>query len=355
MKTKAVGILLLVLVFFAGCGETARPARPVPASGSIFTVSFLDVGQADAILVSDGEHAALVDAGNNGDGNDVVEYIRSRGLTKLDFAIGTHPDEDHVGGLDTVMRSIETDTLIIPEKAGTTNTYRDVLAAAQDGGVRVTAAEAGSEYDIGSFRMSVFGPVKTYSDTNSNSVVVKITYGNTSFLMTGDIEQDAERDIVSMGYDLECDVLKAAHHGSETSSSYIFLRAANPRMVVISCGADNQYGHPHEAALSRYRDLGATVYRTDTMGTVIMESNGETITVNAAGDESPREHVAGIGGNGLAEDSEIVVSEYIGNINSKKFHLPACRSLPAEKNRIIFESRKDAVDGGYSPCAICNP
>lgn len=182
--------------------------------------------------------------------------------------------------------------------------------------------------------------------------MVKIVYGDTSFLFTGDIEREAEVDILAMKYNISCDVLKAAHHGSNTSSGYVFLRESNPEMVVVSCGADNSYGHPHEEPMSRYRDLGATIYRTDTMGTVVMTSDGKTITANTEGEKSPIPHS---NDNGLVGDGEINVGEYIGNVNSKKFHLTSCNSLPAEKNRVIFDSRKDAVDGGYTPCGSCKP
>jgi competence protein ComEC len=176
-------------------------------------------------------------------------------------------------------------------------------------------------------------------------------------LLTGDIENVAERDIISMGYNISCDVLKAPHHGSETSSSYIFLREANPRIVVISCGKDNTYGHPHDGPLSRYYDLGATVYRTDIESTIVLTSDGKTITSNAEGSKSDREYIPvnDPENDGVIEGDTVIVNEYIGNVNSKKFHLPSCTSLPIEKNRVIFGNREDAVTSGYAPCKICNP
>ncbi|MDR0862742.1 MAG: MBL fold metallo-hydrolase [Oscillospiraceae bacterium] len=352
---RRVLILLLILVTLVGCAP--RVAVDAPSG---FAVSFIDVGQADAILVQDGDAAVLIDAGNNDDGEIVIDYLLSRGVTRLALAIGTHPDEDHVGGLDTVLAKVPTDELLIPEKGSDTKTYADVLDMAGRKGVPITYAAVGQSYAVGGFTLEVLAPVRVYDDNNNNSVVARVTYGEVVFLLTGDIESKAERDLVDSGVDLECEVLKAAHHGSDTSSGYVFLRAANPKLVVVSCGAGNSYGHPHDAPLSRFRDVGATLFRTDTMGTVVLTSDGVTISANVEGEASDRAHVEsgdenGGGENGLVGDSAVSVAGYIGNVNSRKFHLPTCGSLPAEKNRVAFDSRGAAVDAGYEPCGVCKP
>jgi competence protein ComEC len=266
---------------------TNAPETTNAPSGQRLNVWFVDVGQADCILLSDGETAVLVDAGNNGDGDEVAAFIANAGVERLTYAIGTHPHEDHIGGLDQVLSQVPTNAVLLPAKESDTQTYQDVLAAIEDAGAERVTAQPGATYDFGFYSMTVLGPVKTYDDMNNNSVVVRVDCGETSFLLTGDIEEQAEHDILSMGYDVECTVLKAPHHGSETSSSYVFLRAAYPEMVVIQCGRDNSYGHPHEDPLSRYRDIGATVYRTDTMGTIHLTSDGHSVSADAQGIASP--------------------------------------------------------------------
>ncbi len=344
-------LLFLLAVVFTGC----EYAQPVDGSQvGLLAVHFIDVGQADAILVTDGTYAVLIDAGSNADGKSVVSYLRDQGIERLTYAVGTHPHEDHIGGLDTVLSQIPTGEAILSPAQSDTSTYQDVFGVAKSKKIPVAMAEAGAEYAIGSFTMQLLGPVKEYDDLNNSSVVVKILYGETSFLMTGDIEEKAEKDILSTGYDISCDVLKAPHHGSDTSSSYLFLRESNPSMVVISCGKGNRYGHPHEGPLSKYRDVGAEVFRTDTMGTIVMTSDGVNISANVSGEASD-EARAPKGADGLAEGAQIVVSEYIGNMTSKKFHLPSCANLPAEKNRVAFTSRKEALEADYLPCGACKP
>ncbi len=355
MKKFSFVWLLLLAVLVSGCDAPLAAAsvaveRPQAAAG--LEVYFIDVGNADAILVRDGLGAVLVDAGNNGDGEDILRFLEERGVRRLNYAIGTHPHEDHIGGLDDVLRGIDVGSLILPEKESDTQTYLDVLDAMEDERIPRIEAEAGLSYEVGGFTLKIIGPARLYEDMNNNSVVARIEYGDTAFLLPGDIEEAAEKDILAQGYDISCDVLKAPHHGSETSSSYLFLRQSNPESVVILCGEGNSYGHPHEGPLSRYRDLGATVYRTDTMGTVAFYSDGQEITVSVLGEASPRKHTAG---GGLAGGSTIETSAYIGNVNSKVFHTPECASLPAEKNRVSFANRKAALDAGYKPCSRCKP
>ena len=187
-----------------------------------------------------------------------------------------------------------------------------------------------------------------YDDTNDTSIVLRIDYGATSFLLTGDMEADAERDLVNSGANLKVDVLQVGHHGSSTSTSYVFLNAVLPEMGIISCGVNNKYGHPHEETLSILRDAGVDVYRTDLLGTITVSSDGQNYTVAT-------EH--------FATDAELNPTDpaasstaqqaYIGNVNSKKFHLPSCANLPAEKNQILFSSYDEAVAAGYSPCSSC--
>ena len=184
--------------------------------------------------------------------------------------------------------------------------------------------------------------------------MLRIDYGQTSFLLTGDMESDAEKDLVESGANLDVDVLQVGHHGSETSTSYVFLNEVLPEMGVISVGTGNSYGHPHEAALSRLRDAGVDVYRTDLMGTITIASDGTNYTV---GSEhyvpTEQQNPTLTDGSGQMAASTPAETTYIGNVNSKKFHLPTCPNLPAEQNQILFSSYDQAVAEGYSPCGTC--
>ena len=180
------------------------------------------------------------------------------------------------------------------------------------------------------------------------SIVLRIDYGATSFLLTGDMEADAERDLVNSGANLKVDVLQVGHHGSSTSTSYVFLNAVLPEMGIISCGVNNKYGHPHEETLSILRDAKVDVYRTDLQGTITIGSDGQNLTVGT-------EHfVPDSQLNPTAPAASSTAQQaYIGNVNSKKFHLPTCPNLPAEKNQILFSSYDEAVAAGYTPCSTC--
>lgn len=339
-------IVFAALWFYNPVPQTDTGA--VTPSGECLTVSFIDVGQALSVLITDGQYWILYDAGTND--TDISEFIKSQGCDKLDYAIGSHAHEDHIGGMDKVLRSVECGTLLLPAKTADTSTYKDIIKAAEENEVPIVTAEAGQEYTLGDMILEILAPVREYDDQNNNSVVLRLAYGANVFLFSGDAETAAEKDIISNSALLSCDVYCAGHHGSDTSSSYVFLRAANPKHIVISCGKDNSYGHPHEGALSRFRDVGATVYRTDELGTVVFQSDGKNITVSAKGEESPVEWTSPDPGEGA-----ILANEYIGNLSSKKFHLPSCSALPAEHNRVVFESREKAVGAGYEPCGSCKP
>ena len=185
---------------------------------------------------------------------------------------------------------------------------------------------------------------------NKNSIVIKLTYGDNKFLFTGDAERETEQAILSGKQNIQSTVLKVGHHGSDTSTSYPFLRGIMPEYAIIQVGKGNSYGHPTEDTLSKLRDADVKVYRNDLQGTIICTSDGEEVTFSTDKNESVQTNPT------VAATSEPNdVGEYIGNRNSKKFHLPTCKNLPAEKNRVFFDSRQEAVDAGFDPCGNCNP
>lgn len=254
-------------------------------SEASFKIHFVDVGQGDCTLVTCNEATLLIDAGENGHETDVLNYLRSQGIEKLDYIVATHQHSDHIGGLPEVLDEFPTDNIIMPrltkEQTPTNSTYTAFLKAVKASGAKVISAKPGLTYSLGDATFEILGPVTDdCEDINSMSAVTKITYGETSFLVTGDAEKDEEREIIENGADLDCDVLRVGHHGSSTSSSRDFLDAVTPEICVISCGADNDYGHPHKEIRERLPKYTDEIYRTDILGDIVMVSDGKTIDVS---------------------------------------------------------------------------
>lgn len=328
-------------------------------------VHFIDVGQGDSILIQAGEQAMLVDAGTNESGSVVTEYLRSLNITKLDYLIGTHPHEDHIGGLDDVIHSFDIGTVIMPNVSHTTQTYEDVLDALLEKNLTVTAPHPGDSYSIGDASFTVLSPSAEIAeqaaendDLNNLSVGIRLVYGSNAFVLCGDAESDSEEAMVESGLDLKADVLKAGHHGSSTSTSDAFLAAVDPDYAVISCGKDNSYGHPHQETMDKLNAADISIFRTDEQGTVVAVSDGSSITWSSAPDTE------GVSGSEASPDQQTdedltgQTTSYVLNQNTMKFHTPDCSSVAQmkEENRVYFEgTREEIMEMGYTPCGQCEP
>lgn len=254
----------------------------VPPADHDLKVSFIDVGQGDSILIqSPTGKNVLIDGGKTDQTATVENYLHSAGVTTLDYVIATHPDSDHIGSLDSVIKDFNIGKVYMPNVTNTTYTFEDLLKAMQAKGLTFTRAKAGVTLDLGSGLEADFvGPVKdTYDETNNYSAVLHLKYGSTSFLFTGDAEKETESDIIASGADLKSTVLKIGHHGSNSSTSDAFLNAVNPKYAVISVGT-NSYGHPTADVLSRLNQHGVSIIRIDLAGTVVADSDGSTVTFN---------------------------------------------------------------------------
>lgn len=241
-------------------------------------VEYLDVGQADSILLSSNGEYMLIDAGNNGDGDTVVNYLRQAGADELKYAVGTHPHEDHIGGLDDVINSLDVKNVFLPNATANTKAYSDVLDAIENKDIPVTVPKQGDTYTLGNAQITVVAAQQADA-LNNTSIVLKATYGSTSFLFMGDAEAEVENAILRAGTNVKCDVLKVGHHGSDTSTTSSFLAAAAPKAAVISCGAGNSYGHPSQDTLDKL--AGIPVWRTDRNGTVIAMTDGTSCVMTA--------------------------------------------------------------------------
>ena len=328
--------------------DTGSISTTQPGTEENFQMHFIDVGQALSVLVECDGQFMLYDGGNVDDGSLVVSYLQNQGVEELQYVFCSHAHEDHVGGLAAALAYFPANHVYSPVTEASTACFKNFVKYTQQQGLPVEVPAVGTVWQLGSATIQLLGPVKQYDETNDTSLVLRIDYGSTSFLLTGDMESDAERDLVDSGANLKADVLQVGHHGSSTSTSYVFLNAVLPEMGVISCGVNNKYGHPHEETLSILRDAGVDVYRTDLLGTITIGSDGENYTVSS-------EHYATDAelNPTVPAASSTAQQAYIGNVNSKKFHLPSCPNLPAEKNQILFSSYDEAVAAGYTPCSTC--
>ena len=269
--------------------EPAAAFIEVPEVTGELAVHYIDVGQADCTLLECGGKTMLIDGGNVDDSSLVVSYLKSQGIGHLDYVVCTHAHEDHAGGLSGPLNTCTVGQVFAPVTEYDSVPFEYFLKYTAGQGLEVTVPEADSSFLLGEARVIVLGPRKTYEEPNDTSIVLRVDHGENSFLFTGDMEATAEDDLLADQCELNVDVLKVGHHGSNTSSSYVFLREVMPRYGVISCGTDNSYGHPHEEVTSRLYDAGVTVYRTDEQGTVVARSDGKTISFLTEKDVPPTE------------------------------------------------------------------
>ena len=256
---------------------TPPVSTPVP-EGSSFAVHFIDVGQADAALVlCDGE-AMLIDGGNKADSNLIYTYLKKHNITHLDYIIGTHGHEDHIGGIPGALQVATVDTVYCPVTSYNSQAFKNFANAVKNRGKSITVPTVGTTFDLGSATCTILAVNPKADDPNNTSIVMRIVYGETSFLFTGDAEREVEQTLLNSGVNLKSDVLKVGHHGSDTSTTYPFLREIMPQYAVISVGTGNTYGHPTEATLSRLRDADVVTFRTDKQGDILCVSDGRTVT-----------------------------------------------------------------------------
>jgi competence protein ComEC len=245
-------------------------------------VHFINVGQGDSIYIKapNGEDI-IIDGGNNSKGDDVVAYLKKQKVDDIEVMIATHPDADHIGGLDTVLSAFRVEQVYAPKVSHTSQTYKDFLNAVKREGLKIKTAQKGVSLSLKGVSAVFVGPVKSYStsDTNDWSAVLKLTYGKKSFLFTGDAEFKSESDMIKSKQNLRADVLKVGHHGAKTSTSTSFLKVVKPTYAVISVGK-NSYGHPTSEVLNRLKSYKVNIFRTDKQGHIIAKTNGSSLSFN---------------------------------------------------------------------------
>ena len=272
---KLLQWILIAVLFFA----IAISNCDASAQDDLLHVYFIDVGQADAAIITCENKVLMIDGGNVADSSLIYSMLRNTlGIDHINYIIATHPHEDHVGGLAGALNACTVDVLYTPILNYETKAFQSMIKYAREQKTTILIPQPGDCFFVGNTCVELLAPLKDYQNCNDMSIVVKITYRDTKFLFTGDIGWEAEHDLVESGFDLSADVLKVPHHGSDTSSSHKFLLAVMPSYAVISVGEGNPYDHPTEEALHRLEDVGATVLRTDELGAIHCSSDGNDLT-----------------------------------------------------------------------------
>ena len=242
-------------------------------------VSFIDVGQGNCTLLRCGGKAILVDSGEVGAAQTVINYIKNLGIDELNCVLVTHPHTDHMGAMTKILYEFKIDDLIMPEIPEeiipTNKTYEKFLTAVSDNAGNVIAAKPGETFSYGEMKLEIFAPLRDYDNLNDMSAVSRISYGDTSVMFTGDATTTVEKDLLKKNINYSATVLNVGHHGSKTSSSEAWLRAVNPKYAVICCGVNNDYGHPHSLITKRLEEFGIEYFETDLLGTIVFESDSK--------------------------------------------------------------------------------
>lgn len=278
---KVLSILLIALfsMFLVGCGKTAQVSDSSSIKTENVKIHYIDVGQGDSELIQIGDKNILIDAGTSD--KKALDYLKSIGVTKIDYAIATHPHEDHIGSMDDVIKAFDIGTFYSPKATTTTKTFENMVKSLKEKNLKMTVPKVGEEITIGKATLTFLAPNSDkYEDLNNYSIVVKLKYGNNSFIFMGDAQDISEGEMLKKQLDIQADILKVGHHGSHSSTTQPFLDKVKPKYAVISCEKGNDYGHPHKEVLTKLNDKNINIFRTDLNGTIIATSNGKEISFN---------------------------------------------------------------------------
>ncbi len=398
-------IIITIAILMSGIYIT--PSTSLAANPDKMEVHFIDVGQGDATLIKCGEHAMLIDAGDDSKGTAVQNYLKKQKVEKLDYLVLTHPDADHIGGAPTIITKFEIKKVFLPNYEKDNKSYKKLMQALDNKDANYLTPRVGWRYYLGTALITILAPNKEYDNPNDASVSLIIKNGDNKFIFSGDAGEDAEKDILDNDIDISADVYHVAHHGSKTSTSKEFIKAINPDYAVISCAEGNSYGHPHAETLNTLRTNGIKVYRTDEEGSIVATADGKKITFSvpasetwkageptgsnasadaaksstgkttqSSGEKSTQQSDANAAQSSDAQagqsSNKEVTSEvkesapevsasntseltYVLNVKTMKFHKPSCNSLPTANRKDTSESRESIIAQGYVPCKKCNP
>ena len=340
-------------------------------------VHYIDVGQGDATLIICNNEAMLVDAGDEGKGTAIQLYLKKHNIERLKYVVATHPDADHIGGLDVIVYKFDCGQILIPNCTNNTYSFEQLQNSMKAKGYSPHVVDVGEKYTLGSAQIEILSPSSefTFAETNDSSIVFRLDYGNNSFLFTGDATIPPQQALIyDPDLDIDVDVLKVPHHGASTAYIKGFYDEVSPKFAVISCGRDNQYDHPRQEVLDDLKNRGTKVFRTDEQGTIVAISDGKTITFNTDSSASrlsgnsnkldnPVDDEVISNTRGLQHDEHEAADEeitYVYNKNRNRFHYPDCSSVPKIKpeNRVDLNCTREELLNTYpkaKPCKNCNP
>lgn len=380
---RAAAAMIAALLVLAPVEQASAAETATAAQAPTLVVSYLNVGQGDAAVIQCGGQTMMIDGGAPSASQYVYSWLQNHGITHIDYMIGTHPDADHVGGLAAALQVATVDNAWCSSTAGDSRAFNSWVKYLNKQGKALAVPAAGTAFALGNAIVQIIGPLSVHEGDNDNSLVTKVTYGNTSFLFTGDAETAEENELIASGQDLSSTVIKIGHHGSDSSTSAAFLQAVHPQFAVISVGADNSYGHPTAGVLSRLQSAGITTYRTDMQGTITAISNGTAVAIVPEQNENANTYAnpGSVQGGATASDSGQGAAKasvagaiqnapaatttpsagavtYVLNSRSMKFHYATCKwaSQISSRNRTDVDwSRDQVVAAGYKACKTCKP
>lgn len=319
MKKVRIVCLIILCLLVVGCSspfvETDNKASASTFSRDTLRVNYIDVGQGDSIFIElPNKETMLIDAGESYEADNVINYIKNLGISKIDYIVGTHPHTDHIGGLEEVINTFDIGSIYMPKATSTSKTYLDLLTTISDKGLSVKTAKSGVVIlDENDLKLEFIAPNSdSYSELNNYSAVLKLTYLDNTSLFMGDAETLSEDEITS---DVDADVIKVGHHGSDSSSSLEFVKKVSPEYAIIMVGEGNSYNHPYQSIIDRYLSVGANVLRTDLDGNIVCDSDG--VDVSCKGDK------------GSSNNSSSSNSTTTSNINLLSLTTPVSRGSNA--------------------------
>ncbi len=338
-----------------------------------FTIHMIDIGQGDSILLECNDEYMLIDAGELGQGGIVNDYLKDHNVTQLDYALITHPHSDHYGGMLDVLKneSVTTKNIVMTEAMNTTRTWEKLVDYIDQKNYNVIFPKTNDTIHLGDTTLTMYVP-EIVKDLNNCSIVVRAEYDGMSAILTGDAESSEEKLMLDEGFNVQANVLKAGHHGSRTSTSKKFLTAVNPQIALISCGKNNDYGHPHKETVKKFNDINLPMYRTDELGSIVVTFNNGNMSLHTTNGTS--EEIAIAQNNTTTAESKTSsntssktststkkatkkTAKYVGNKNSKVLHTKDCATVSkmSDANKVYFISYEDAIAQGYTPAKDCNP
>ena len=348
-KSVIVFLLSITLLSVTGCEQIELATDTEKNEG--LNIHTIDVGQGDSTLLECNGNYMLIDAGETEYGKAVVDYLKQYNVDKLSYMVITHPLSDHYGGAETVLDSIETDNIIMTEAYNTTRSWEGLVDYIDSNNYNVIMPESNQVFKLGECSITTYVPEIDNDDLNNCSVVLKAEYDGMSAIFTGDAEKTEEKAMLDSGFDVKANLLSVGHHGSSTSTGKEFLSSVNPQLAIISCGKNNDYGHPHKETTESLKKNSVNYLRTDEQGSIVVNMNNNTLNITTSNGYSESINLDNVT---KVTNTEI---QYIGNKNSKVYHSSDCKSVEkmSEKNKVVFNSAQEAEAENYSPCKSWNP